>query len=509
MIAYLKKKHNELAPVSSLPAELLSIILHIAILKTPPSFSSRYNTLSTFSWVCTRWRAAALNDTSFWSTISSFLPMNWQTAFLERSRHAPLWVSMMSYDPKSHRINAMLSQTSRIRGMTFDGNSTTVNNVVAALASPAPLLEALKISLLNSWPFILEQGVVLARNPQHLQAPLLWRVDFTNCTLPWNSSAFRTITSVKITFERCSPPFTSSELYEGLKAIAPRLQELGLRFDVDLKTDGVLYDPIAFPKLEKLALSNAGENSMGLLHFIHLPTSTQLDLNCESPEIQDIESMCSDIANSWVSAPLSKPRRLPFLQRLSVSYYNYNRELKIFGWNRYADGSNEEKGRMLAIHSLASNTNLNMIINIILSSLPVWNIPALELGGEWTNAANLQQVLLKMPALREIKFSGHITSINTFCSTLVEDANGAPSSTAPPTLPSLQVIMLEHLQVFTSSGVAGLIERLSRALAWRRAKGRSSIQSIILKTCGPIDEDVLNQLKDFIVTGVKNVIRIG
>ncbi|KAH6914638.1 hypothetical protein BKA70DRAFT_1256657 [Coprinopsis sp. MPI-PUGE-AT-0042] len=506
-IVCLKRRRNELTPVSSLPAELLSMIFHLCTLTDTPS--TQCSALATLTSVSARWRAVALGNPSLWTNISLLLPAKWQAAFVERSGSAPMSVKLLTTgSPDRPPIDALLAHASRISRIVFEGDSRTVNDVVAALTSPAPLLEALKMTVVDKCPtFGLRRGAVLTHSPYHLQTPRLRSVDFTNCALPWTSSAFKTITSIKITFEDCSPPFTSGELYEGLKVVAPHLHELELHFAIDLQEEAAIYSPIALPKLQRLALSHSDEDSIGLLHFLHFPTSVHLDLNCESSDMEEIVSICSDIKRSWVSAPLSKASPPPPLYRLSISH-TYDEELEVFGWDRYADGMDDETGRILAIRSLADEDDFSTIINIILGSLPLRDLRALELDGRWTNTSDLQQILSKMPALREIKFSGYVSSVSTFCSLILEDASGesaTPEITTPPTALSLQVITLEYIP---RDELPAIVERLSRALAGRCARGVGSIQNIILKSCGSIDEDILKQLKDFNVTGVKNVIRI-
>jgi F-box-like len=497
--------------VSSLPEELLSMIFHLSISKDP----TQYKSLAALSWVSARWRGVALNDASLWSSIDPSVPPEWQAMFLERSKNAPLSVEMTSYNAKAPHVESLLAQTSRIRAMTFDGNSTTINGLIDALASPAPYLEILTVNVLNSWPFdTLDRGVILSRDPHDVQAPLLRRVEFTNCTLPWNSSVFRVITSIKIVFEQCPPPFTPGELYEGLKVAAPHLQELDLHFDIDLKSNNARYPPIAFPALRKLVLSNDAENSLDVLHFLHLPTSTYMDLTCDSLTVADLQALCSDLTLAWVSSPLSRHSPPPPLQRLSIAHcHSYGSELKIHGWGRYADGSANSKGRILSISSDAAidvnDFNIVTTINTILRSLPLRNLAALELVGPWSIASNMQQVLFQTPSVREIKFAGYPSAIDTLSFILGEvNTQVAPeaASTAPvpPILPSLQVVTLEYMPC---NEMAALIERLSSALAACRARGTHSVPNIILKGCGPVHEDVLNQLKGG--TGVRNVIQIN
>ncbi|KAH6891817.1 hypothetical protein BKA70DRAFT_1440984 [Coprinopsis sp. MPI-PUGE-AT-0042] len=66
-VLQLKKQCNELAPVYTLPGELLSTIFRACIWDGQP-VESRGRTLAAITWVSATWRAITLNDAFLWST---------------------------------------------------------------------------------------------------------------------------------------------------------------------------------------------------------------------------------------------------------------------------------------------------------------------------------------------------------------------------------------------------------------------------------------------------------
>ncbi|KAH6914626.1 hypothetical protein BKA70DRAFT_552281 [Coprinopsis sp. MPI-PUGE-AT-0042] len=316
-VLQLKKRRNDLSPVSALPGELLSSIFRACIGEGHPTAQRR--TLATITWISATWRDVALNDAFLWSAIHSTFGPKWMGTYVERSRNAPItldWQDLTLTSAMRRQANVMLgSQAKRMTSIAVVCGPTTAVDLAGMLSSPVPLLNKLQISVVHGWPEpVLETGVLLTGRLPHIEAPLLQSVEFLNCAIPWNSSAYRTITSIDITFEDCTPPFTSRELYTGLKNLAPRLQELTLHFDISFdELNDTNLGPIPLPALEYLNLGKAEDeahDSMGLLPFLRLPTSVILHLRCDWSDLRDVELMCSGLCSS-VQALASANHREP------------------------------------------------------------------------------------------------------------------------------------------------------------------------------------------------------
>ncbi|KAH6914640.1 hypothetical protein BKA70DRAFT_1510014 [Coprinopsis sp. MPI-PUGE-AT-0042] len=499
------KKRNELAPVSSLPAELLSKIFHLCTRKDIDP--TQFKALAIITWVSARWRAIALDDPSLWSNVSPSFGTKWLAAFVQRSKPAPLSVSMnrhKHYLPLHHQVKALLSQISRITSITLVvADSTTVGDVLTAMASPALLLESLHIDLVFNDPHTAldKRGIVVNNLP--LQAPRLRRVDFMDFAFPWNSSVYQTVTSLKMGFFNPAPPFKTRDLYQGIKAMAPHLQELQFDFSIDLEADATEYRPIALPRLEKIALKKEKQGSLCLLRLLHLPASTYLHLNCQWWIFDEVEFMCADISSSWVSGPLSKPSQPPIIQRLSMRVaVDPVGVLKIAGWRRYAFDQDSDEGKALEINAYPQALqDYRVTSSIILNYLPIQNVVALELEWSWASTIDLQQIFSRLPHLKEIKLCGRPGLAFSFASYILEDAQDTSEPTTAASLPSLKELHLERVYEHV---MPEIIDRLSRALNLRRERGRACIVKLVVEKCGPLAESQLNQLKDG--TGVEEVV---
>lgn len=282
-----KTKHNELAPVSFLPPELLSKIFELCIRNEIGA--AHCKALATITWVSDHWRAVALDDASLWTNVwvcpcQWLLGSKWRDVFLQRSKTASLSV-VMSHHRSSLRVHheqvkALLSQMSRIVSITLvTADSAFVGDTLAAkLDSPPLLLDFLQIDHVSTGDHPALKGHGMAAKFLHMQAPRLRRLVFMDFAFPWNSSVYHTVTSINIGFFDSSPPFKTLELYQGIKAISSQLRELHFDFTIDLKADATYYHPIALPQLEKITLKREEKDSLCLLRLLHLPESVSLHL---------------------------------------------------------------------------------------------------------------------------------------------------------------------------------------------------------------------------------------
>ncbi|KAH6914627.1 hypothetical protein BKA70DRAFT_552284 [Coprinopsis sp. MPI-PUGE-AT-0042] len=437
-------------------------------------------------------------------------------AFVERSRNAPMSVTLHLLVSTStsiirSQVNAMLSlQASRITSIALTVDRATAVDLAEILSSPVPLLKMLQVKVVRGSQPSLRPGALLRLADGYslpcIQAPLLRHVEFTNCALPWNSSSYRTITSIDITFEGFAPPFTSQEVHRGLEALAPHLQKLRLHFDIKFDETSADVRPIPLPSLKYLDLGK-GEyepyDSMGLFPFLHLPNSVTPHLCCDWSHLDDIELMCSGLS-IWASAPLSMSSHPPIIESLSIEYDDEDGDFVIQGWRHYSHG--KPKDKRVAIFSDAVELDaFDMVTSAILKCLPLRNLVALHLAGAWTSEFDMRHIFSNLPLLEEITFSQYVTQVQRFASLLLENAleTSKVAGESDTLVPSLEEITLERI---LPAYLAATIERLSLALHPRTKGGKGGIQMFTLKECGAVTEDMLLLLRNG--PGVDNIICI-
>jgi len=173
--------HN---PAVALPVEILYTIFVLCAgledsegLDGPDPFSARRCPRYAPDWiaityVCQRWRAAALNSKKLWSTLTPNLSPKWIAEFLERSAHVPKHVNidvgpppftaLSSKKPPYNRrrsarnppplmalpseaVEAVCSHASRIEDLRLEGNTVDVIRTLTSLGGPMPLLSCLSL----------------------------------------------------------------------------------------------------------------------------------------------------------------------------------------------------------------------------------------------------------------------------------------------------------------------------------------------------------------------------
>lgn len=119
--SFIFQARAQVAPIGSLPAEVLSIIFSFYALSHPRSL----NTLTT---VCRFWRYVALNDPRLWSIISIQISRKCVPLYLSRSKGLPLHIRIQPISPlelwSTNRITYFLQKTlapsERKRIQSFD-----------------------------------------------------------------------------------------------------------------------------------------------------------------------------------------------------------------------------------------------------------------------------------------------------------------------------------------------------------------------------------------------------
>lgn len=154
----IKEQLNSLAPIFTLPSDLLSDILAQAIGFPDDSAESSWPGQQLYGWirvthVCTRWRAVAVGCPTLWNRIRVTRRYELMAMLVERSKKAPLIVSLRIDSahgadqlPTDRATDLIVSQLQRVRVLHIDLVSTRERELFRSLfVRPLPVLEVLRI----------------------------------------------------------------------------------------------------------------------------------------------------------------------------------------------------------------------------------------------------------------------------------------------------------------------------------------------------------------------------
>jgi len=271
----LKQRRNEIAPVSSLPVEVLD---QIFILLAPcASQLAELRPLISITQVCRRWRSYALSSPRLWTTVV-LDSRDWTQEILARSRTALLTVHCVELDPwQWDRSLANLPKVLHRHG-----------HRLRALQATIPP-EGVK--LIQSWPKSTVRLESLAINfvqqtvlPDALVAhfPRLRTLSLLQSLFSWDPTAhYPHLTSLSLTAHNLRGE--SPHFFDAIRQM-PQLQELEI-FD-SLPTPptrdlSVAFPPIFLPNLRMLRLTDTmariayfmRHSSLTVLHNVALHVS--------------------------------------------------------------------------------------------------------------------------------------------------------------------------------------------------------------------------------------------
>ena len=288
-IRTLRHRRNAIAPISSLPTEVIALILSISRQLYGGFPYVRKNDLVWLrvTHVCHHWREIALNNSLFWSHIDFTDFTSASTAeMLVRAKKAPLHLTacFLSF-PRDHArfiafTKELQSHVANICHLDIRADAVFLRRPLKRLSSPAPTLESLSLST--------EDITTLSRTtiPDTLfggTAPRLFSLKLCHCNISWKSPLLKGLRSLKIyapsRHARPSLADWLDALYE-----MPQLKNLDLHsaspivppFPLDVKRT------VTLPFLTDLNIyASAGECSLALSHLV-LPVLTKLRIEAKS-----------------------------------------------------------------------------------------------------------------------------------------------------------------------------------------------------------------------------------
>ncbi|KAF8262418.1 hypothetical protein EI94DRAFT_1556689, partial [Lactarius quietus] len=200
----LEHRRNALAPVSSLPAEVISAIFSLLRLPGSPPLGGKPD--HHLSWlhvthVCHQWREVALNLSIFWSHIDfSTVSLAGATEMLSRARTAPLYLEarapIFRGDGTRYSVfqNELQTHISRVRHLSITAESFRLRRTLEGFTSPAPALEYLSLSR----PTVPKLRVSVPDTLFDATTPRLSSLELRNCNISWTSALLKGLKSLKI-----------------------------------------------------------------------------------------------------------------------------------------------------------------------------------------------------------------------------------------------------------------------------------------------------------------------
>jgi len=226
---------NALAPISSLPPELLGRIFHFCALVEPPWSGVRKLGWIGVTHVCQRWRQVALDGASLWARIVGVSPSaEWMSEALVRARDAPLLFDIVGTSSPEvlSKIPPHMSHTRKLRLPRLSIQDSQFVQEICALK--APVLEYFELGVSDASPITFHQpaaGLTLFKG----HTPKLRSFTTSHITISWSLIPCGQLTQLRIIFSRgistpSIPSFDDSNQLFDLLINSPDLEILSLEF---------------------------------------------------------------------------------------------------------------------------------------------------------------------------------------------------------------------------------------------------------------------------------------
>ncbi|KAI9455927.1 hypothetical protein BJY52DRAFT_615793 [Lactarius psammicola] len=297
-IRALRHRRNALAPISSLPTEVIAAIFSFLRVPVPSSLITMYEMPDPLAWlrvahVCHHWREIALGQPLFWSYVD-FTTFNSAGAaeILTRAKTAPLYldarVPIGRWDDGRFSVfqKELQRRVSHIRHLAISAGHFHLGETLERLVSSAPILEYLSLSSEEY-----QYGSILSRVfvPDTLfggTTPRLSWLVLRNCDISWKSPLLKGLRYLEI---RTPSENTRPSLSVWLDALdeMPQLKTLTLHWaspiaPPDVSLPSPVERTITLPFLAHLDIfASAIDCGLALAHLV-LPALTQLSFVAES-----------------------------------------------------------------------------------------------------------------------------------------------------------------------------------------------------------------------------------
>ena len=334
-IRALRRRRNALAPISSLPTE---VIITIFTLLRGPVASSDASSLTTLfkertdhlPWirvahVCHHWRELALNQPLLWSHVDFTLFSSAGSAeILSRAKTVPLHlearvpIGRWGDAQFSTFRNELQTHVSHICNLAIGGEHSQLRKILEGLVSAAPILEYLSLSCETYRNRVLSSQVFIPDNVFDGITPRLSGLVLRNCDISWKSPLLMGLKHLDIhaPFDRPSLSAWLDMLCEmgQLKTLILHWATPALPHDAPIPSN--VERIITLPSISHLEISaSARDCGLALAHLI-LPALTQLSLTASSgrPDGSDVQEILPYVSQHSHGLQRTQPLQSMFIR---------------------------------------------------------------------------------------------------------------------------------------------------------------------------------------------------
>ncbi|KAH9012432.1 hypothetical protein EDB85DRAFT_2296713 [Lactarius pseudohatsudake] len=281
-IQALRYRRNALAPISSLPTEVITTIFSFLHIPVTLSFSKypqggqpkRSEQLAWLrvAYVCRQWREIALNHPLLWSHVYfTVFSSAGATEILSRAKRVPLYlearVPFHLWDNSRFSVlqKELQDHVSHISHLSISAEPFHLHRILKGLVLPAPILESLSLSdeKDNTGISAIEEQVVVPDTLFDGSTPRLSWLDLRNCDISWNSPLLWGLKHLYI-----SNPSKFPSLSFWLDALGQMPQ---------LKTLVLYWASSLAPRGASLPLDVIAPSHSPSLHFLKSPLLREID----------------------------------------------------------------------------------------------------------------------------------------------------------------------------------------------------------------------------------------
>lgn len=300
----LRRRRNTLAPIHTLPLELLVQIIFFVL---DDHGTSWYQHLHALSTVSSAWMDVIHHTPAFWTNIHSSDPANVTFRALERSQGCPISVMFRFYRTGSADQLSTKEFLQLVGGQMQRCSSLDIHlwispaGSLCVLESPAPSLKRLNLAVMR--PRFMFEDVVLDLLSDH--APQL--KDLQLCKVGarnWSSSIFKGLRVLAIDGSPTSMP-SLDQIMEMLRSNL-ELETLRLHHPPDLamvQSQQSVISPFIFPRLTKIDLHGFPEHPLAtILSSIDAPNCSSLHIGApKSPDAPSTSFVLASAIDSSLS----------------------------------------------------------------------------------------------------------------------------------------------------------------------------------------------------------------
>ncbi|KAH6905581.1 hypothetical protein BKA70DRAFT_1502993 [Coprinopsis sp. MPI-PUGE-AT-0042] len=475
-IRQLKTKRNTLAPIQSLPNELLCRTFLECRGQWMQLDEEGCPTWIAVTHVCQAWRLSALGYPQLWSSVDREIGVYWMETFLSRSKGAPLSLRILEEWDEEYMsveleiLSSILRDHQRLEGVTIEMRGDKLHGLLKNLTERMPNI--VRFTLHNHSFDGLDLPSPLFAN----YAPRLQVLSLYNFDPPWTSPIMEGLASLSILnandFREVSVPSLKT-LFDALSKV-PGLQHLAL--------ENVLPEPR--PKRPTL-----------VIRHIRIPISAKVKLRLFDTDESRLKELFEVLGSALKGEPL--------LMTESHAGEEQCDSISFSGSSNGISCSIRQSTGPSPFELHATSEKWNPLIHTV----PVNAIPLTSLTSLSIIISELKPAILKITLLQLLSVSRLFTSHTpgTIFKALLEDPAvkelGGLSGQPTPTiyLPQLTNLYIAHIRFIHDSDADqeayGLrLGDLERWLRFRNACG-ASIQLLEIVHCSDMTAATVNTLQ--------------